>query len=114
LHPLNITSLVCGFIKIGTWGVVRDCDNGRGWGLQYLGYRIGHKCGGLGFFIVCNLYSICSRFLIETPLLGIDGCAFKSAPLSKPWRELFFLPTTTPIAHFNGVALAVTVQIDAN
>jgi len=33
LHPLNITFLVCGFIKTGTWGVVtviieggRDCS----------------------------------------------------------------------------------------
>ena len=82
--------------------------------MQYLGYQIGHKCRGLGFFIVCNFYSICSRFPIETLLFGIDGYAFKSTPLSKPWRELSFLPTTTPIAHFNGVALAVTVWIDAN
>jgi len=81
----------------------------RGWELQYLGYRIGHKCGGLEFFIVCNFYSICNRFPIETPLLGIDSCAFKSAPLSKPWRELSFFPTTMPIAYFNGVASVVTV-----
>ena len=39
-HPLNIMSLVCGFIKTGTWGVVRDCNNGRGWDCSTLAIKL--------------------------------------------------------------------------